>query len=159
MKRKTIGGRCKNATRVIKYGIEFKSILELYTYEAFKNAGIPVEYEPKHFTLVPKFEYEKTRSWSGGWKLNNKGKRVHSSIEGGFKYTPLVNAITYCPDFIGNGFIVECKGFVTESFPLRFKLFKRYLKQHHSKSDLYIVRNQKQVDAMVNEIKDKKDGK
>ena len=50
-------GRVRNATKVDKYGLHFRSKLECYTYEAFMNAGIPVEYEPKHFTLLPKFEY------------------------------------------------------------------------------------------------------
>ena len=49
--------RVKNATAVDKYGIHFRSKLELYTYEAFMEAGIPVKYEPKHFTLLPKFEF------------------------------------------------------------------------------------------------------
>ena len=146
-------GRVKNATKVSKYGIDFKSSLECYTYEAFMKAGIPVEYEPKHFVLIPKFEYDKTRVWNGVWTVNKQGKRTHSNTGGEFKSSPLVNAITYCPDFVGKDFIIECKGFVTESFPLRFKLFKRYLKQHHSKANLYLVRNQKQVDAMVEEIK------
>ena len=71
-------GRVKNATKVSKYGIDFRSKLELYTYEAFMNAGIPVKYEPKHFTLLPTFEY-----------LGEK-----------------IRPITYLPDFIGRGFIV-----------------------------------------------------
>ena len=148
-------GRVKNATKVDKYGLNFKSNLECYTYEAFIKAGIPVKYEPKHFVLVPKFEYNGTRAWNGTWTTNKKGKRTHSNTDGEFKCSPLVNALTYCPDFVGDGFIIECKGFVTESFPLRFKLFKRYLKQHHSNIDLYLVRNQKQIDTMVNEIKNK----
>ena len=40
--------KVRNATKVEKYGIKFKSKLECYTYEAFMNAGIPVKYEPKH---------------------------------------------------------------------------------------------------------------
>ena len=122
-------GRVKNATKVNKYGIEFRSKLECYTYEAFMNAGIPVEYEPKHFTVLDKFEY-----------LQEK-----------------IRAITYLPDFIGsyknNKFVVECKGMITESFPLRWKLFKYYLKRHRSKYKCYMVRNHKQVDEMINDIK------
>lgn len=121
-------GRVKNATKVDKYGLHFRSKLELYTYEAFMKAGIPVEYEPKHFTLLPKFEY-----------LQEK-----------------IRAITYLPDFIGHykdkRFIVECKGLMGDSFPLRFKLFKHYLKTHRSKAQVYLVRNHKQVDKMINEI-------
>lgn len=122
-------GKVRNATKVDKYGIHFRSKLECYTYEAFMNAGISVEYEPKHFTLLEKFEYN------------------------GEKIRP----ITYLPDFIGSykgkKFIVECKGLMGDSFPLRYKLFKHYLKRHKSKARLYLVRNHKQVDEMVEDIK------
>ena len=122
-------GRVKNATKVDKYGLHFRSKLECYTYEAFMKAGIQVEYEPKHFTLLDKFEFNKEK----------------------------IRAITYLPDFIGNyknnKFVVECKGMITESFPLRWKLFKYYLKRHRSKYKCYMVRNHKQVDEMINDIK------
>jgi hypothetical protein len=117
-------GKVKNATAVDAYGIHFRSKLELYTYEAFMNAGIPVKYEPKHFTLLPKFTY--------------LGENIR--------------AITYLPDFIGRGFVVECKGLMGDSFPLRYKLFKYYLKRHHSKMKCYLVRNHKQVDEMIQEL-------
>ncbi len=117
-------GRVKNATAVDKYGIHFRSKLECYTYEAFMKAGIPVKYEPKHFTLLPKFTY--------------LGENIR--------------AITYLPDFMGRGFVVECKGLMGDSFPLRYKLFKYYLKRHHSKMKCYLVRNHKQVDEMIQEL-------
>ena len=116
--------KVKNATAVDAYGIHFRSKLELYTYEAFMKAGIPVKYEPKHFTLLPKFTY--------------LGENIR--------------AITYLPDFIGRGFVVECKGLMGDSFPLRYKLFKYYLKRHHSKMRCYLVRNHKQVDEMIQEL-------
>lgn len=118
-------GKVKNATAVDAYGVHFRSKLELYTYEAFMKAGIPVKYEPKHFTLLPKFTY--------------LGENIR--------------AITYLPDFVGRGFVVECKGLMGDSFPLRFKLFKYYLKRHHSKMRCYLVRNHKQVDEMIQELK------
>lgn len=118
-------GKVKNVTAVDAYGLHFRSKLELYTYEAFIKAGIPVKYEPKHFTLLPKFEY-----------LGEK-----------------IRPITYLPDFIGKGFVVECKGLMGDSFPLRYKLFKYYLKHHHSKMKCYLVRNHKQVDEMIAELK------
>lgn len=117
-------GRVRNATKVDKYGLHFRSKLECYTYEAFMNAGIPVEYEPKHFTLLPKFEYNQEK----------------------------IRAMTYLPDFIGEGFVVECKGLIGDSFPLRWKLFKYYLKQNRSKMKCYLVRNHKQVDEMIQEL-------
>ena len=84
-----------------------------------------VKYEPKRFVLLDKFEY-----------LGEK-----------------IRPLTYLPDFIGNGFVVECKGFMGDSFPLRWKLFKHYLKRHRSKMKCYLVRNHKQVDEMTEEIK------
>ena len=121
----TSKGRVKNATKVTKYGINFRSKLECYTYEAFMEAGIPVKYEPKRFELLPRFEY-----------LGEK-----------------IRPITYLPDFIGKNFIVECKGLMGDSFPLRYKLFKYYLKRHRSKKRCYLVRNHKQVDEMIKDIK------
>ena len=118
-------GKVKNVTAVDAYGLHCRSKLELYTYEAFIKAGIPVKYEPKHFTLLPKFEY-----------LGEK-----------------IRPITYLPDFVGKGFVVECKGLMGDSFPLRYKLFKYYLKRHHSKMKCYLVRNHKQVDEMIAELK------
>lgn len=118
-------GKVKNVTAVDAYGLHFRSKLELYTYEAFIKASIPVKYEPKHFTLLPKFEY-----------LGEK-----------------IRPITYLPDFVGKGFVVECKGLMGDSFPLRYKLFKYYLKRHHSKMKCYLVRNHKQVDEMIAELK------
>lgn len=117
-------GRVKNATKVDKYGIKFRSKLECYTYEAFMKAGISVKYEPKHFVLLPGFEF--------------MGEKIRP--------------ITYLPDFIGKGFVVECKGLIGDSFPLRYKLFKYYLKRHRSKTKCYLVRNHKQVDEMVQEL-------
>ena len=117
-------GRVKNATAVNAYGLHFRSKLEFYTYEAFMKAGIPVKYEPKHFTLLPKFEF----------------------------FGEKIRAITYLPDFVGRGFVVECKGLIGDSFPLRWKLFKYYLKRHHSKMRCYLVRNHKQVDEMITEL-------
>lgn len=121
-------GRVKNATRVDKYGLHFRSKLECYTYEALMKAGILVKYEPKHFELLPKFEY--------------MGEKIR--------------AITYLPDFIGNGFVIECKGLIGDSFPLRYKLFKYYLKRHRSKMKCYLVRNHKQVDEMIQELLNQK---
>lgn len=40
-----------------------------------------------------------------------------------------------------------------DSFPLRWKLFKHYLKRHRSKMKCYLVRNHEQVDEMIEEIK------
>ena len=120
-------GKVRNATPNIYDGIKFRSKLETYTYKKLKEAGIDAEYESTHFELMPKFEYN--------------GEKVR--------------AMTYLPDFVGKNFIIECKGLVTDSFPLRWKIFKYYLKQENKDYKLFLVRNQKQVDEMVNELSKK----
>lgn len=120
-------GKVRNATPNIYDGIKFKSKLETYTYKKLKEAGIDAKYESTHFELIPKFEYN--------------GEKVR--------------AMTYLPDFVGKNFIIECKGLVTDSFPLRWKIFKYYLKQENKDYKLFLVRNQKQVDEMVNELSKK----
>lgn len=120
-------GKVRNATPNIYDGIKFRSKLETYTYKKLKEAGIDAEYESTHFELIPKFEYN--------------GEKVR--------------AMTYLPDFVGKNFIIECKGLVTDSFPLRWKIFKYYLKQENKDYKLFLIRNQKQVDEMVNELSKK----
>lgn len=120
-----INKKVKNATKVVINNITFRSKLEAYTYTKFKEAGIYIEYESKRFELLPKFEFQ--------------GKKIR--------------AITYLPDFIGNNFIIECKGFKTDTWPLREKLFNYYLYMHEPKTAFYVVHTQKQVDELVSQLK------
>ena len=119
--------KVKNATKIIYDGIQFRSKLEAYTYQKFKENGIKVEYENKKFTLLPSFEFH-----------NEK-----------------VRAITYLPDFVGNNFIVECKGFPTDTFPLKEKLFKRLLVDISPNCMYYVVHTQKEVNTLVEQLKQK----
>lgn len=114
----------RGGTKVEYDGIEFKSKLELYTYKRLKELNIEVEYEGKTFTLVEPFIY------------NNKK----------------IQAMTYTPDFIGENFIIECKGYSNESFPLRWKIFNYYLYINNIKVDLYKPHTNKQVDKAVSSI-------
>lgn len=121
-------GKVKNAQPNVYNGIKFRSKLETYTYKKLKEAGIKAEYEPIHFELIPKFEYQ--------------GEKVR--------------AMTYLPDFVGKDFIIECKGLIGDSFPLRWKIFKYTLMKQNSNYKLYLVRNQKQVDELVKKLRDEK---
>lgn len=118
-------GRVKNAQPNTYNGIKFRSKLETYTYKKLKEANIEAKYEPIHFELIPKFEYQ--------------GEKVR--------------AMTYLPDFVGKDFIIECKGLITDSFPLRWKIFKYTLMKQNSNYKLYLVRNQKQVDELIKQLK------
>ena len=126
MKNQVKKGKVKNATPTQLDGIKFRSKLEAYTYKKLKEANIYAEYEQYRYMLLPSFIFE------------NK----------------TVRAITYLPDFVGSNFIIECKGFPNESWPLREKLFKYYLTNNMPNYSFYLVRNQRQVDELIKKLKD-----
>lgn len=121
-------GKVKNAQPNIYDGIKFRSKLETYTYKKLKEANIKADYEQHRYMLLPSFIFE------------NK----------------TVRAITYLPDFVGENFIIECKGFPNEAWPLREKLFKFYLTNNMPNYKFYLVRNQKQVDELIKTLKNEK---
>jgi hypothetical protein len=57
--------------------------------------------------------------------------------------------IKYTPDFIGEGFIIECKGRANESFPIRWKLFKKVVNNDYPHVIIYKPQNQKECDKTV----------
>ena len=134
------------AKKVIVDNIEFKSGLEAYMYKALKSAKIKAEYEGTTFELVPSFV-----SVNDSYERTGNGK-------GEFKYRGNKNIlnIKYTPDFIGSDFIIECKGRPNESFPIRWKLFKKYVAYKMPKYSLYKPQNQKECDETVNLILGKK---
>ena len=120
-------------------GIEFKSGLEAYMHIALKNAKIKAEYEGKTYKLIDSFHftldcYERQANGKGEFKNRGNKKSL------GMKYTP---------DFIGEGFIIECKGRANESFPIRWKIFKKYVNYQLKSVTLYKPQNQKECDETV----------
>jgi len=123
-------------------GIEFKSGLEAYMYGVLKLHKIKAEYEGKTYILFPEFEfkvnaYERCANGKGEYK--NRGNKK-------------VLGIKYTPDFVGSDFIIECKGRPNESFPIRWKMFKRFVYYHLKDITLYKPQNQKECDETVNLI-------
>jgi hypothetical protein len=57
--------------------------------------------------------------------------------------------IKYTPDFVSDSFIIECKGRANESFPIRWKMFKKYVKERLPRVTLYKPQNQKECDEVV----------
>ena len=90
------------------------------------------------FTL-PNLSIEKQANGKGEF-VNRGGKKIL-----GIKYTP---------DFTGFDYIIECKGRANESFPLRWKLFKRWLVNNGETRTLYKPQNQKDVAIMIKLILD-----
>jgi hypothetical protein len=125
--------------KVICDGITFASGLERYMYLALKKAKIINMYEGITFTLQEGFMFENE---SYERQSNGKGDMVN---KGGKRILP----IKYTPDFVSDSFIIECKGRANESFPIRWKMFKNYVKKHLPRVTLYKPQNQKECDKVV----------
>jgi len=125
--------------KVVLDGITFASGLEKYMYLALKKAKIKADYEGETFTLIDGFEFDTTsyeRQSNGKGEFKNRGDK---------KILP----IRYTPDFVSEWFIIECKGRANESFPMRWKLFKRMINKQRPYVTLYKPQNQKECDQVV----------
>ena len=141
MKKKKYRSKVKNAKKSSYKGLDFKSNLELHCYKKLEEAKVPIKYEKKTFTIFPAMVYPLACYEGTTKKLYNKGSKIRP--------------ITYTPDFVDpkGKFIIETKGYANESFPLRWKLFKKHLKENNHHYVLFMPRNKKQVDEVVELIK------
>ena len=131
----------------IKYdGINFASGLERYMYMALQKAKIKAVYEGKSYTLVEGFDFT-----SESYERQSNGKGDFTN-RGNKRILP----ITYTPDFVADDFIIECKGRANESFPIRWKLFKKYVQENMSGVTLYKPQNQNECDQVIQQILNKK---
>jgi hypothetical protein len=126
--------------KIIYDGIKFASGLERYMYMALKKAKIKALYEGETFELMEGFEfpfesYERCGNGKGDYK-NRGNKKIFN--------------IKYTPDFVGKGFIIETKGRANESFPLRWKMFKKLITENKlGPFTLYKPQNQKECDETI----------
>jgi hypothetical protein len=127
------------AKKIVYDGIKFASGLEKYMYIALKKAKIRFKYEGETFVLLNGFHFDnqvfERQSNSKGEYINRGQKRILP--------------IKYTPDFIGNDFIIETKGRPNESFPIRWKLFKKLVTQQFPNYTLYKPQNQKECDITI----------
>lgn len=127
------------AKKVICDGIQFASGLEKYMYLALKKAKIKSVYEGQTYVLQDGFEftndcYEKQSNGKGEYK--NRGNKKILNVK-------------YTPDFVADTFIIECKGRANESFPMRWKMFKKHVKENLPHVTLYKPQNQKDCDETI----------
>jgi len=136
------------AKKVTYDGINFASGLEKYMYKALKDAGIDAEYEGETYQLIETFHFENEsyeRQSNGKGELKNRGSKK-------------VLGIKYTPDFVANDFIIETKGRANESFPIRWKLFKKYVKKSLPHVTLYKPQKQDECDEVIKLILNKRKG-
>ncbi len=127
------------AKKVTFDGIKFASGLEKYMYQALKNAKIKSKYEGETYILQESFEFENKsyeRQSNGKSEMVNRGQKKILNIK-------------YTPDFVSDSFIIECKGRANESFPLRWKMFKKYVNWKMKHVTLYKPQNQKECDEVI----------
>ena len=127
------------AKKVSFDGINFASGLEKYMYMALKKAKIQAIYEGATFELQEGFmfnvdSYE--RQGNGKGDMVNRGQKKILNIK-------------YTPDFVSPSFIIECKGRANESFPLRWKMFKKHVNESLKHVTLYKPQNPKERDEVI----------
>ena len=137
------------AKKVTFDGIKFASGLERYMYQALKKAKIHADYEGATFVLQEDFKFQidsYERQANGKGDMVNRGQKKIQSIK-------------YTPDFVSSSFIIECKGRANESFPMRWKMFKKYVNDNIKHVTLYKPQNQKECDKVIELIINKKKNK
>ena len=133
------------AKKVSFDGITFASGLERYMYQALKKAKIKALYEGATFELQKGFMFNIDsfeRQSNGKGDMVNRGQKKILNIK-------------YTPDFVSDSFIIECKGRANESFPIRWKMFKKYVNDNLKHVTLYKPQNQKECDKVIELITNK----
>ena len=126
-------------------GVTFASGLEKYMYQVLKKNKIQAVYEGKTFVLQEGFMFDNEsyeRQSNGKGDMVNRGQKKILNIK-------------YTPDFVSDSFIIECKGRANESFPMRWKMFKKYVKENLPRVTLYKPQNQKECDKVIELINER----
>lgn len=119
----------RNSQKVIDDGIKFDSKLEHYFYSGLKKYNIDFELKPKYI------------------------------LSSGFKFgSETIRPITLSPDYLltSHNIIVETKGFETETFKIKWKLFKRHLVNENKNYKLVLLKSKKEIDYFFIELINKK---
>ena len=124
---------------------KFKSYIEKYCSDKLRESGIAFSYEEKQFTLMDSFRFPHKY-----FKMTAKKKEMSD------RTNSVQHPIRYTPDFVGKDYkwIIETKGYLPShhDFPMRWKLFLRYIIDNKLDYDVYLAKNSKQVDQAILEI-------
>lgn len=134
-----------NASPLEYDGISFKSKLEKMAYQTLKEQGFPVLYEPRKFIIWEGFRpnvpfYNKDAS-TRMLKMDNKK----------------VIDISYTPDLMfeynNHHIIIEMKGFENNTYPLKKKIFRKWLESNYPNSIYFEIFTKKQLLQAIDIIK------
>ena len=132
--------RVQNANPMEYDGIRFKSMLEVTTYKTLVQEGFTPEYE-KHPYLIWE-GFIPTVPFFTKNTLRRKNKHCIPLSGNTMIVRKPLNGIVYVPDFYfeykGKKVIVEVKGFKTQLFDMKFKMFRKHIEEQPDK-DAYII--------------------
>lgn len=131
-----------NATPVDFQDIHFKSTIEKTIYKALIQQGITPLYEGFTYTLSPDLRPQKVPYYT------RRKERGVPQTKLCLEMSP-IDPITYTPDFtfMLNGIfvIIEVKGFVNDTYPLKRNLFRKYLENDDGPVMYFEVRSKKEL--------------
>lgn len=142
---RTENKKIKNASPLEYDGISFKSKLEKMAYQTLKEQGFPVLYEPRKFIIWEGFRpnvpfYNKDASTR---MLKMDSKKVID--------------ISYTPDLMfeynNHLIIIEMKGFENNTYPLKKKIFRKWLESNYPNSIYFEIFTKKQLLQAIDIIK------
>ena len=124
----------------------YKSSLELYCSDKLRESGIAFTYEEDKFLLMESFRFKHKY-----FKMTAKRKDMTD------RSNSIQQPIRYTPDFVGVDYkwIIETKGYLPShhDFPMRWKIFLKHIMDNNLGYDVYLAKNNKQVDQCIVEIK------
>jgi hypothetical protein len=130
-----------NAKQVTADGINFKSRLEKFTYLMLKSNNIKCDYEKITFVLQDTFKSGCSVYQKGTEKGQKKFKKKQKTIR----------SMTYTPDFVNKDWgiekkwIIEVKGFETDSYKIKKKIFLKQLNDINANILYLLPSNKKEV--------------
>lgn len=136
--------KIKNAETSEYDRIQFRSKLEERVYKKLREAlNVEIYYEQYTYDIIPAFD---ASVYFYSTFVSKKDK---------------VRKVTYTPDlvFTINGYtiIIECKGFPNDVYPLKRKLFRRYLESLENKDKIlfFEIKHVKECETIIQIINEK----
>lgn len=137
--------KIKNASPLEYDNIQFKSKLEKMAYQTLKEKGFPVEYEPRKFII-----WEGFKPTIPFYNKDNKTRMLKQE-------TKKIIGISYTPDFLmeynGHLVIIELKGLENDIYPLKKKMFRKWLEDNEPHSIYFEIYTKKQLLQAIDIIK------
>lgn len=138
-KTKKKGRKIVQSKKVVVDGIKFASTLESIMYKLLKEKGIKFGYESKTYTTLKEGQLE-VECWE-------RARRTSKAMVDRRK----ISKVSYTPDFIGENeeWFIEVKGRANESFPIRWKLFKKMVNKRDKPPIIFKPMNKQDCEQVI----------